>query len=578
MLQPLCSVEAIATRQDIVELFLNPNHQVTVGVLQNFLHATGPIDQIILRINKCATKPKDLFVLNRTLSTIISLASVLKNEMISLIENNPTLSRCLQFLRTIYQELNLDVLLDLRECITSVVDEEATFACGDKPERLIIRRGYDEQLDIWREQYENLELLLEEEGSNLCQQYPQLVGLDVVFMQQVGFLVVLCQSMLEHGQVTLPPDFQQVFVDEGLVYFKCEKMRELDEEIEDVDGMIKDREDLIIGELEENILDCENELKETFRAVSTLDCIIAFAGCAADFKFSRPQVVDTDKPFVHIKDGRHPLLEINTGASYVANDIRIDENDRVLVVTGPNYSGKSCYLRQVGLLVYMAHIGSFIPCSQATISLTDQIFARISTVETASRPQSSYQQELTEMASVFARATSKSLVLLDEVGKGTHPSSGISILGAALKKLNHIGCSTVCTTHFLELFSANVVIDREDGIRALQMSIHLPDDNEDNAVPLFKLEYGVASSSAGLVCAKNAGIERKVLVRAKEIIQALKSKTYIEPTIEAMARAPYLTDEEKEVLTLFSSVESWEAATDSQLRSLIQKVSKVGLS
>jgi DNA mismatch repair protein MSH5 len=110
------------------------------------------------------------------------------------------------------------------------------------------------------------------------------------------------------------------------------------------------------------------------------------------------------------------------------------------------------------------------------------------------------------------------------------------------------------------------------------MSIHLPDDNEDNAVPLFKLEYGVASSSAGLVCAKNAGIERKVLVRAKEIIQALKSKTYIEPTIEAMARAPYLTDEEKEVLTLFSSVESWEAATDSQLRSLIQKVSKVGLS
>jgi DNA mismatch repair ATPase MutS len=225
----------------------------------------------------------------------------------------------------------------------------------------------------------------------------------------------------------------------------------------------------------------------------------------------------------------------------------------------------------------MAHIGSFIPCSRATISVTDQIFARISSVETASRPQSSYQQELTEMASVFARATSKSLVLLDEVGKGTHPSSGISILGAALKKLSQIGCSTVCTTHFLELFSANVVTDQEAGIRARQMAIHLPEESEDDAVPLFKLEDGVASSSAGLFCAKNAGIEKKVLARAKEIIEAIKAKTYVEPLTEAMIRSPKITDEEKEVVSFFSSVKSWEASTDDQLRALIQKVSQVGL-
>ena len=135
---------------------------------------------------------------------------------------------------------------------------------------------------------------------------------------------------------------------------------------------------------------------------------------------------------IYAKEVRHPLLEVVSDRDFVPNDIRIDEQDRVLVVTGPNYSGKSCYLRQIGLLVYMAHIGSFVPASQATISITDQIFARFSSYETWSRPQSGFQQECTEIASVFQKATPKSLVLLDEVGKGTHPTSGIAIPGSML--------------------------------------------------------------------------------------------------------------------------------------------------
>ena len=278
---------------------------------------------------------------------------------------------------------------------------------------------------------------------------------------------------------------------------------------------------------------------------------------------------------IYIKDGRHPLQEIICESDFVKNDVQMDDLNRILCVTGPNYSGKSCYMRQVGLLVYMAHIGSFIPCSQAIISVTDQIFARVSTIETCSRPQSSYQLELTEMASIILKATPKSLVLIDEFGKGTNPASGIAILGAALKKLSKIQCKTVCTTHFLELFTMNVITDREDGIRARRMTIHLPEGEEDGAAPLFKLEDGVASSSAGLVCAKNAGVSHAVIDRAKEIIQTMRERRYIRPLPEATKQIPKFSEAEKEMLAYFASTDSWESASDDNIMKLLLLLAKV---
>jgi DNA mismatch repair protein MSH5 len=362
------------------------------------------------------------------------------------------------------------------------------------------------------------------------------------------------------------------------VYFKCDEMRVLDGELGDLDGLIKDREKTILTELEETILDAEIELRESFKALSELDCILSFAACAADLRFTRPKIVEHSEEhgnLVYIKDGRHPLQEVFTEREFVPNDVRIDDQDRVVVITGPNYSGKSCYLRQVGVLVYMAHLGSFIPASRALISITDQICARIATIETCARPQSSYQLELTEMASILLATTPKSLVLIDEFGKGTNPASGIAVLGAALKKLSAKGCKTVCTTHFLELFSMNIIQDQQAGIRARRMTIHLPDGDADSAVPLFKLDDGVASSSAGLVCARNAGITHAVIDRAKEIIQTMRAKKAVRPLPEAMPYTPQFSKTEEEMLLYFSSVESWENASKDQLKKLVQNVQEV---
>jgi DNA mismatch repair protein MSH5 len=343
---------------------------------------------------------------------------------------------------------------------------------------------------------------------------------------------------------------------------------------------------MIVTELEENILDAENELRDCFNALSRLDCILSFANCAADLNFTRPHLIDDDndaesqsewpqqqqqrRQVICIKDGRHPLQELICEREFVRNDVEMDDLNRVLCITGPNYSGKSCYMRQVGLLVYMAHLGSFIPCSKAIISITDQIFARVSTMETCSRPQSSYQLELTEMASILLKATPRSLVLIDEFGKGTNPASGIAILGAALKKLSNIRCKTVCTTHFLELFTMKLIIDGRDGIRALRMTIHLPEGEEDGASSLFKLEDGIASSSAGLVCAKNAGVAHSLTDRAKEIIQSIRARKTIRPLPEATNEIPMILWEEKRMLQHFLSNNSWELSNDDDIMKLVQ--------
>lgn len=199
-------------------------------------------------------------------------------------------------------------------------------------------------------------------------------------------------------------------------------MRQLDEEIGDLDAFIKDTEAMIVSELEEHILDCESELRNTFGALAELDCIISFATCAADLNFTRPELCANGN-FIQIENGRHPLQELILDDEFIPNDIKTDDERRVNVVTGPNFSGKSCYIRQVGVLVYMAQIGSFLPCDRAKLSIVNQILARISSAETCAVPQSTFQIDLTEMAAILRKSNPASLILIDEFGKGNYYKS-----------------------------------------------------------------------------------------------------------------------------------------------------------
>lgn len=191
-------------------------------------------------------------------------------------------------------------------------------------------------------------------------------------------------------------------------------------------------EAFIVGELEDEILDCETKLRETCHALADLDCILAFASCAIDYNYVRPVVVPANENCIHIRNGRNPLQEIIVETDFIPNDTMITSDCRVNVVTGPNFSGKSCYTRQVGVLTFMAHIGCFIPCDEARISITDQILARFSSVETCAVPQSTFQLDLTQMGSIMRHVTRNSLVLIDEFGKGKPTADGM--FGLTLKK------------------------------------------------------------------------------------------------------------------------------------------------
>ena len=166
-------------------------------------------------------------------------------------------------------------------------------------------------------------------------------------LRKVGFLICLQKHMVFEEHVELPSEFTHIFNQDEEAFFKNMDMRQLDQDIGDLDGIIKDTEGMIVAELEETILENENELRETFRSLSTLDCILSFACCAVDLNFTRPQMETAAKSQIYIKDGRHPLQEIITESDFIPNDVQINNTDRLILVTGPNYSGKSCYLRQV---------------------------------------------------------------------------------------------------------------------------------------------------------------------------------------------------------------------------------------
>ena len=242
---------------------------------------------------------------------------------------------------------------------------------------------------------------------------------------QFGFLIHLDKRQHKFDEATqqfedIPPDFNFIFMQDDDAFFKNAEMAQLDEQFGDLEAYIKDTESMIVSELEDDILDCETDLRETFGALAELDCILSFANCASDLDFVRPTVIDASEKIINITNGRHPLQELIIDTEFIPNDTQINIQHRVHVVTGPNFSGKSCYTRQVGILVYMAHIGCFLPCECATISITDQILARINTVETCAVPQSSFQLDLTQMGTILRRSTPFSLVLIDEFGKGKY--------------------------------------------------------------------------------------------------------------------------------------------------------------
>ncbi|KAI8687925.1 DNA-MISMATCH-REPAIR-2 domain-containing protein [Fusarium keratoplasticum] len=361
--------------------------------------------------------------------------------------------------------------------------------------------------------------------------------------------------------------------------YKNAHMCELDQEYGDLHGQLADREVEIIHDLANRILEHEEILILASDRCGEFDAIHALALGAEKYNWRAPTVVDDN--VIHIKGGRHPLQELVVPA-FVPNDCHLasgpvdqahpeEDSSRALILTGPNHSGKSVYLKQVAIIVYLAHIGSFVPASQATIGLTDKILTCISPRESMSGGESAFARDMKQAALSTRTSTSRSLVLVDEFGKGTNGDDGSGLLAALLDHfllLNQDCPRLLVATHFHEIFEGGYLSRHEGGFRLAHMDVRVDWDaaqTEDQVTYLFTLAFGHSTSSFGGRCAALNGVPSAVVERAESIAQLLARNEDLGELCTRLSRAEEEQLEKAETaarLFLSESFERDEAGQD----------------
>jgi DNA mismatch repair protein MutS len=277
-------------------------------------------------------------------------------------------------------------------------------------------------------------------------------------------------------------------------------------------------------------------IQKTADAVASLDVLIAFAECSYRYGYKRPKM--TDKATLMIKNGRHPVIErIYNGAVFIPNDTLLDDRDQhFYIITGPNMAGKSTYLRQVALIALMAQIGCFVPADKAEIGVVDRIFTRVGASDDLSQGQSTFMVEMTELSNILLNTTQKSLIILDEIGRGTSTYDGLSIAWSVVEYLTRQKAKTLFATHYHELTELE---GRLEGVKNFRIAVK---ESKDDIIFLRKIEKGGANQSFGVQVAKLAGVPDAVIQRAKEILSHLEASD-INNTLSQMPAKDSMTAE-----------------------------------
>jgi DNA mismatch repair protein MutS len=260
-----------------------------------------------------------------------------------------------------------------------------------------------------------------------------------------------------------------------------------------------------------------DKLRQTSSAIAELDALHSFAHIAKKYNYERPLISDGD--VIQISEGRHPVIErLSGGEKFIPNDSLIDSgSNKILIITGPNMAGKSTYMRQVALVVLMAQVGSFIPAIEAKVGIVDRIFTRIGASDIITKGQSTFMVEMIETANILNNATDKSLILLDEVGRGTSTFDGISIAWAVVEYIaKELKARTLFATHYHELTELSIILE---GIKNLNVAVK---EWGDEIIFLRRIEEGGADKSYGIQVARLAGLPGETITRAKEILSNLE--------------------------------------------------------
>ncbi|RHZ76807.1 hypothetical protein Glove_192g13 [Diversispora epigaea] len=443
------------------------------------------------------------------------------------------------------------VVSDLKD-IGSNINDVIDFDESVKENRIVIKPHIDEELDHMKRTYDGLDDFLSEVAREISTTIPTEFAstLNVIYFPQLGYLITvpLKPEWKEEQDFQINGLYYQ-FSTATIVYYKNDKMRELDEYLGDIHGLIVDREIETVQKLQDRTLEHVPLLLNASTVCSELDCYLSLAESARRYGYRRPFL--TEENILMIEKGRHPLQELCVDA-FVTNDTQlvggrgiINEKDEensiitnnsynsVMLLSGANYSGKSVYLKQVALITYMAHIGSFVPAGSATIGLTDKIFTRVQTRETISKIQSAFMIDLQQISIGLRNSTSRSLLIFDEFGKGTGSTDGLDGAGLFCGVMEHLlkrgrNCpKVIAATHFHEIFENNL-LSNSLPITLVTMEI-VRDDNDEELTFLYRLVPGRSTSSWGTFCATIAGIPNHVVQRARQLSQLFSRYESISP-------------------------------------------------
>jgi DNA mismatch repair protein MutS len=498
IMRPLKQVKPIEDRLDAVAVLVNGHGRREE--LRDELGQVGDLERLISRISVGRANARDLKQLQ------LSLAQVPRVKMQIGNTENPLLNSIND---------RLKMLVEVQERINFALMEEppATIREGG-----MIAEGFNDDLDELREIARNGKKYIAQIKDKLAKEagIPSLkIGYNKVF----GYYIEVTNT----HKNKVPEHFIRKQTLVNCERYITPELKEVEEKVLSAEDRSKTLEGELFEELRLYVAEYADDVQQIARALAELDCIQCFSEIAFRNSYVCPEVNTDD--VIDVKKGRHPVVErtLPAGEPFIPNDIYLDNSEyQILIITGPNMAGKSIILRQVGLLVLMAQIGSFVPAEKATIGLVDKIFTRVGASDNLAAGESTFLVEMNEAANILNNATPKSLILLDEVGRGTSTFDGLSIAWSLSEYLHNkpeVAAKTLFATHYHEL---NELETRYDRIKNFNVQVK---EHDGKVIFLRKLARGGADHSYGIQVANMAGLPQVVIERAKEILKNLESHT-----------------------------------------------------
>ena len=491
--QPLIDKESIVKRLDAVAEL--KDNAICREEIREYLNPVYDLERLVGKITYQSANPRDLIAFQSSLSMLPSVKCILKDMESDL-------------LKEIYEEL--DPLEELCDLVGRAIQEEPPLAMKEGG---IIKDGYNEEVDRLRK--------AKSEGKNWLadletkeREKTGIKNLRIRYNKVFGYYLEVTNSFKD-----LVPDYytrKQTLA--NAERYIIPELKELEDTILGAEDKLYSLEYELYSDIRSRVAKDVVRVQKTAKVIAQIDTLASLALVAEQNNYVRPKI--NEKGVIDIKEGRHPVVEkMIPNDMFISNDTYLnDKKDRIAIITGPNMAGKSTYMRQTALIVLMAQIGSFVPAAKADIGLVDRIFTRVGASDDLASGQSTFMVEMTEVANILRNATSKSLLILDEIGRGTSTFDGLSIAWAVIEHISNsklLGAKTLFATHYHELTELEGKIDN---VNNYCIAVK---ENGDDIIFLRKIVKGGADKSYGIQVAKLAGVPESVTDRAKEIVEEL---------------------------------------------------------